>query len=91
MALQPFVWPWSLFQFLDPIQSRQDTLGGGSVRRKAFTHTRNNTNRINARGHPYLDWDSNPAIELAKTYHALDSVASVIGRSYIQAVKLYAN
>jgi hypothetical protein len=22
IALQPFVWPWPLFQFLDPIRSR---------------------------------------------------------------------
>jgi hypothetical protein len=35
MAVQPTVWPWPLFQFLDPIHSRYDTLDGGSARHKA--------------------------------------------------------
>jgi hypothetical protein len=37
MILQPFVGPWPLFQFLNPIHSRQDSLDGGSARRKAST------------------------------------------------------
>jgi hypothetical protein len=44
MALQPFVEPWPLFQFIDPIHSRWDSLDGGSTRRKAATRTQNNTN-----------------------------------------------
>jgi hypothetical protein len=44
MALQPFVGPWSLFQFLIPIHSRYDSLGGGSARRKAATYTQDDTN-----------------------------------------------
>jgi hypothetical protein len=44
MAVQPFVGPWPLFQFLDPIHSRQDSLDGGSYRCKASTYTQNNTN-----------------------------------------------
>jgi hypothetical protein len=44
MALQPFVGSWPLFQFLDPIHSRQDSLDGGSARREASTYTQNNTN-----------------------------------------------
>jgi hypothetical protein len=44
MAQQPFMELWPLFQFLDPIHSRQDPLDGGSARRKASTHTQNNTN-----------------------------------------------
>jgi hypothetical protein len=44
MALQPFVEPWPLFQFLNPIHSRQDSLDGGSARRKAATYIQNNTN-----------------------------------------------
>jgi hypothetical protein len=35
-------------------------LGGGSARCKAATYTQNNTNRINAYRHPWLEWDSNP-------------------------------
>jgi hypothetical protein len=41
MVLQPFVGPWPLFQFLDPIHSRQVSLDGGSARRKASTYTHN--------------------------------------------------
>jgi hypothetical protein len=36
--------PRPLFQFLDPIYSQQDSLDGGSARRKASTYTQNNTN-----------------------------------------------
>jgi hypothetical protein len=43
MALQPFVGSCSLFQFSNPIHSRQDSLDGGSARRQASTYTQNNT------------------------------------------------
>jgi hypothetical protein len=39
IALHPFVGPWSLFQFLDPIHSRYDSLDGGSAHREASTYT----------------------------------------------------
>jgi hypothetical protein len=45
MALQPFVGPWSLFQFLDPVHSRYDSLHGGSAIRQAYTYTQNIKNR----------------------------------------------
>jgi hypothetical protein len=48
MALKLPVGPWSLFQFLDPIHSRKDSLDGGSARRKASTYIQYNKNRINA-------------------------------------------
>jgi hypothetical protein len=44
MALQSSVGPWPLFQFLNLIHSRQESLDGGSARRKAATYTQNNTN-----------------------------------------------
>jgi hypothetical protein len=44
MALQPFVGPWPLFQFLDPTHVRLDSLDGGSAPRKSSTYTQNNTN-----------------------------------------------
>jgi hypothetical protein len=44
MALQPYVGHWPLFQFLDPIHSRQDSFDGGSAHRKASTYTQDNTN-----------------------------------------------
>jgi hypothetical protein len=43
MALQPFG-PWPLFQFLNPTQSRQDSLDEGSARRKAATYIQDNIN-----------------------------------------------
>jgi hypothetical protein len=39
MALQPFVGPWPLFQFLSPIHSQEGFLDGGSARRKAAAYT----------------------------------------------------
>jgi hypothetical protein len=43
MALQLFgLWP--IFQFLNPIYIRKDSLDGGSARRKAATYTQDNTN-----------------------------------------------
>jgi hypothetical protein len=43
MALQPFgLWP--LFQFLNPIRSKYDSLYGGSVSLKVATYTQSNTN-----------------------------------------------
>jgi hypothetical protein len=44
MALQPFVGLWTLFQFLDSVHSRQDSMDEGSARHKASTYTQNNTN-----------------------------------------------
>jgi hypothetical protein len=80
MALQPFVRPWPLFQFRNPIHSRYDSLDGGSARSKAATYTQNNTNRINAHRRPCLDWDADPlSLERAKTVDALDRAATVIG------------
>jgi hypothetical protein len=51
MALQPFVGPWPLFQFLDPIHSPEDSLDGGSARRKAPAYTQNDTNTKSAHRH----------------------------------------
>jgi hypothetical protein len=48
IALQPFVGPWPLSQFLDPTYIRWYSSTGGSARRTASTYTQNNTNRINA-------------------------------------------
>jgi hypothetical protein len=69
MALQPFG-PWSLFNFLNPIHSRYDSLDGGSARRKVATYTQN----INIEFEPAI-----PVFDRAKTVPALDSAATVIG------------
>jgi hypothetical protein len=89
----PLVGPWPLFQFLNSIHSRWDSLDRGSVRHKAATCTQNNTNRINAHNrHPYLEWDSNPrsqcSSERAKTVHALARAATVIGRYFSSRVEM---
>jgi hypothetical protein len=57
--------PWNAsfhFSFLI-LHSRQDSLDGGSARRKASTYTRQHKHRINAHRHPYLEWDSNPRFQ----------------------------
>jgi hypothetical protein len=79
MALQPFFGPWPLFQFLDPLHSRLDFLDGGSARRKAHSTTRTNNNCAHNTDIHALN--GIPAFERAKTVHALDRVATVIGRS----------
>jgi hypothetical protein len=42
MTVEPFDGPWPLFQFLDTLHSRYDSLGGGSASREASTYTHNN-------------------------------------------------
>jgi hypothetical protein len=60
-ALQSFIGPWPLsFQFLDPLHSWQDSLDGGSARRKAATYTgKRKHNKGTQYRYPCLKWDSN--------------------------------
>jgi hypothetical protein len=44
ISLSIYVGPWPLFEFLNPIHSRSDSLDGGSARRKAATYTVESTN-----------------------------------------------
>jgi hypothetical protein len=44
MAVQPFVGPWPICHFHNPIQSRYDSLDGGWACRKAATYTQDSTN-----------------------------------------------
>jgi hypothetical protein len=81
MAVQSFVWPWPLFQFLDPIHS----WGGGTrwtgnqSRGKAATYTQDNTSNkrtetsmLRVAFEPTI-----PSFERAKKVHALDRAATV--------------
>jgi hypothetical protein len=77
MVLQYFA-PSQIFQFPNLIQSRWDSLDGGSVRRKAATYTQNNTKQ-NKRTQTSMPRSTIPAFERAKTFHALDRAATVIG------------
>jgi hypothetical protein len=76
MALQPFG-PWSLFQFLNHIHCRYDSLDGRSARRKATTYTQNKCTQTSM---PLVGFEPTiPVFERTKTVHALDRAATVIG------------
>jgi hypothetical protein len=44
LAVKPFVGPWPLFEFRNPIHSQKDSLGSGSASRKAAAYTQDSTN-----------------------------------------------
>jgi hypothetical protein len=84
MALQPFLsWILAAFEFLDLIQSRYDSLDGGSARRKAATCTHRTARTKNKRTQKSMtQMGFEPMIrvfERAKTIHALDRATTVIG------------
>jgi hypothetical protein len=80
MALQLFVVPLSLFQFLDLFTQSVGLLGQGiSPSQGLYLYTEQQKHRINVHIHPCLKWDSSPVFERAKTVHALDGAATVIG------------
>jgi hypothetical protein len=60
MALQSFVWPWALFQFLDLLQSVGSLGRVISPSQGRDLHTGQHKLRINAHRHPCLKWDSIP-------------------------------
>jgi hypothetical protein len=79
MLLQPFVGPWPLIQFRNHFSQTVGLLGRViSPSQGRYLHTKQHKHRINAHRHSCLEWDSN---QLAKTVHALDSAATVIGES----------
>jgi hypothetical protein len=61
-VLHPFVGPWPLFQFHNPIHNRQDFWPGGGVipSQDLSLHTGQHKHSINAKRRPCLEWDSNP-------------------------------
>jgi hypothetical protein len=75
MALQLFG-HLQLFQFLNPILSRQNSLDGGSACRKAATYTQNKstqTSMLRVRFELTIQ-----VFQQAKTIHALDGAATGI-------------
>jgi hypothetical protein len=73
----PFVGPWPLFQLLNPIHSRYDSLNG--VARPLPTHRTTQTR--NKRTQTSMGFELTiPALEGAKTVHALDLAATVFGK-----------
>jgi hypothetical protein len=80
LALQPFVGPWPLFQFLDPIQSA-GPFERGSARHKDATCIQKNTkaNKRTQISMPLVGFEATiPVFEQAKTVHALDRAVIVI-------------
>jgi hypothetical protein len=60
MALQTFVGPWVLFQFLNLFTKSVGLLGREmSPSQGRYLHTGQHKQRINAHRHPWLKWDSN--------------------------------
>jgi hypothetical protein len=61
MALQPFVGPWPLFQFLNLFTQSVGLLGRGiSWSQDRYLHTEQHKHRIRTHRHPCLEWNSNP-------------------------------
>jgi hypothetical protein len=61
MALQPFFGPWPPFQFFCLFTQSVGLLERGiSPSQGRYLQTENHKHRINARRHPFLEWDSNP-------------------------------
>jgi hypothetical protein len=84
MALQPFVGPWPLFQFLDLFAQSVVLLGRGiSPSQDRYLHTGQHKQRIKA--HTYIHASSvirtHDPTERARTVHALDRALTVIGLS----------
>jgi hypothetical protein len=81
MALQPFVGPWPLFQFLELLHSHQDSLDGGSARRKAAIYTgEHKQNKRRGTSMTRVGFEPMIAVsERAKKILALDCAATLIG------------
>jgi hypothetical protein len=72
MALENFLEPWPLFQFLDLFTQSVGLLGRGiSPSQGFYLHTGQHKHRINTHRHP-CKWNS-------KRVHALDSATNVSG------------
>jgi hypothetical protein len=74
----------AVFQFLNPKHSRQASLDGGSARRKVVTYTQDNTktqNKFVQTSMSRVGFELTTLVfERAKTIHALDRAATVIGQ-----------
>jgi hypothetical protein len=82
MALQPFVGPWPLFQFLNLYTvSRNPWTGDQPVARPLPTHRSTQTqNKRTQTSMPRMGYEpTTPVLERTKTVDALDRPATVIG------------
>jgi hypothetical protein len=82
MALRPFVGPWPLFSFLIFYTASRRLLGQGfSPSQGRYLHIGQHKHRKNAHRYPFEP--TIPVFEWAKTVHALDGTATVIGDLFI--------
>jgi hypothetical protein len=81
LSLQPCWTFGAFFQFLNPIYNVYDFLDGGSARLKAATCTQDNikTEQTETSMPRVGPEPMNPVLERARTVHALDRAAVVIG------------
>jgi hypothetical protein len=79
--------PWPLFQLLNLMHSRYDSLDGGSALIKATAYTQNNKRTQTPM--PWVGFEPTiPVFERAKTVHALDRTATLIGSPVIISTAL---
>jgi hypothetical protein len=89
VAVQPFVGPWPLFQFLDLLYGRYDSLDGESARRKAATciHDSTKQHKRTETSIPEVGIELTVAVfERVTSVNALDRAATVIGMGHYQMV-----
>jgi hypothetical protein len=82
MALQPFVEPWPLFQFLELLHSRYDSLDVVEpvVRPLPAHRTAQTQNKCTQTSMPQAGFEPTIKVfERAKTVHSLDRAAAGIG------------
>jgi hypothetical protein len=86
MALQTFVGPWPLFQFLDLFTQSVGLLGRGiSPSQGRYLHTgKHKQNKRTQTSMPQLRLETTtPMFERTKPVHAFDRAATVIGKKII--------
>jgi hypothetical protein len=80
---RPLLDPGRFFQFLDPIQIREDSLDGGSARLKLANYILdNNKKRINTHRDVHASrgiQTHDPSVSAGEGSHALQNKATVIG------------
>jgi hypothetical protein len=81
MAVQPSVGPWTLYQFLNPIHCRYNSLDGGSAHHKASTYTQEDTNTENIQTSMLrVGFEpTTPLVDWAKPVYSLDQAGTVTG------------
>jgi hypothetical protein len=77
--LQPYVGPRPFFNILIYTQSVGFLGRRISLLQSRYLHTEQHIHRLNPHRYPCHEWDSNQMFERAKTVHALDRAASLIG------------